>query len=42
VGAATVEKRTSFSGYDTGNWGKCVFGGRSHTDPGTPSMNVFQ
>jgi len=42
VGAATVEKRTSFSGYDTGHWGKCVFGGSSHTDPGTPSMNVFQ
>jgi len=37
-----VEMRASFSDYDTGHWGKCVFGGHSLTDPGTPSLNVFQ
>lgn len=39
---STVEQRASFSCCDTGRWGKCVFGGRFLSDPGTPAINAFQ
>jgi hypothetical protein len=39
---AVVEKKAYYTCCDTGNWGKCVFGGKFLTDVNGSTINTFQ